>query len=71
MKNPHELLEKNVGLLTVLILVAISFGAMAQILPLMFDQQALEPNWPQKPQDNREIFQECLNVINSVWPALI
>jgi cytochrome c oxidase cbb3-type subunit 2 len=43
MKNPHELLEKNVGLLTVLILVAISFGAMAQILPLMFDQQALEP----------------------------
>lgn len=43
MRNPHELLEKNVGLLTVLILVAISFGAMAQILPLMFDQQALEP----------------------------
>lgn len=43
MKNPHELLEKNVGLLTILILVAISFGAMAQILPLMFDQQALEP----------------------------
>lgn len=43
MKNPHELLEKNVGLLTVVILVAISFGAMAQILPLMFDQQALEP----------------------------
>ncbi|MFQ3249785.1 cytochrome-c oxidase, cbb3-type subunit II [Glaciecola sp.] len=43
MKNPHELLEKNVGLLTVLILVAISFGAMAQILPLMFDQQALDP----------------------------
>jgi len=42
-KNPHELLEKNVGLLTILILVAISFGAMAQILPLMFDQQALEP----------------------------
>lgn len=43
MKNPHELLEKNVGLLTILILIAISFGAMAQILPLMFDQQALQP----------------------------
>jgi cytochrome c oxidase cbb3-type subunit 2 len=42
-KNPHELLEKNVGLLTILILIAISFGAMAQILPLMFDQQALQP----------------------------
>ncbi len=43
MKNPHELIEKNVGLLTILVLVAISFGAMAQILPLMFQQQALEP----------------------------
>ena len=43
MKNPHELVEKNVGLLTILVLVAISFGAMAQILPLMFDQQVLEP----------------------------
>lgn len=43
MKNSHEIIEKNVGLLTILIFVAISFGAMAQILPLMFDQQALEP----------------------------
>lgn len=43
MKNPHELIEKNVGLLTVLVLIAISFGAMAQILPLMFQQQVLEP----------------------------
>lgn len=43
MKNSHELIEKNVGLLTILVLVAISLGAMAQILPLMFQQQALEP----------------------------
>lgn len=43
MKNPHEIIEKNVGLLTILVLVAISFGAMAQILPLMFQQQTLEP----------------------------
>ena len=43
MKGPHELIEKNVGLLTILILVAISFGALAQILPLMFQQQVLEP----------------------------
>ena len=43
MKNPHELIEKNVGLLTVLILVAISFGAMVQITPLMFQQQTMEP----------------------------
>lgn len=43
MKNPHELIEKNVGLLTVFVLIAISFGALTQILPLMFDQQVLEP----------------------------
>ena len=43
MKNPHELIEKNVGLLTVLILIAISFGAMVQITPLMFQQQVMEP----------------------------
>lgn len=43
MKNPHEIIEKNVGLLTILILVAISFGAMVQITPLMFQQQTMEP----------------------------
>ena len=43
MSNPHELIEKNVGLLTVLILVAISFGAMVQITPLMFQQHTMEP----------------------------
>merc|ERR1712093_248883 len=36
-------IEKNVGLLTVLILIAISFGAMVQITPLMFQQQTMEP----------------------------
>jgi len=43
MKYPHEYIEKNVGLFTILTLIAISFGAMAQILPLMFQQQVLEP----------------------------
>ena len=43
MKNVHELVEKNVGLFTILTLIAISFGAMAQILPLMFQQQVLQP----------------------------
>jgi len=43
MKNTHELIEKNVGLLTVLILVAISLGGMAQITPLMYQQQTMEP----------------------------
>ena len=61
MKNPHELIEKNVGLLTILTLVAISFGAMAQILPLMFQQQVLEPVKGLKPytalqMEGRDIY---------------
>lgn len=43
MKNAHELVEKNVGLLTILILVAISFGAMVEITPLMYQQQTMQP----------------------------
>ena len=61
MKNPHELIEKNVGLLTILVLIAISFGAMAQILPLMFQQQVLEPVKGLKPytalqMEGRDIY---------------
>ncbi|WP_340677823.1 cytochrome-c oxidase, cbb3-type subunit II [Paraglaciecola sp.] len=43
MKNAHELVEKNVGLLTILMMVAISLGGMAQITPLMFQQQTMTP----------------------------
>ena len=43
MKNAHALVEKNVGLLTILILVAISFGAMVEITPLMYQQQTMKP----------------------------
>ncbi len=39
----HEVLEKNVGLLIVCILVAVSFGGMVQILPLLFEQSATKP----------------------------
>lgn len=41
--NPHEKVEKNVGLMAVLIAVAISFGGLAQIVPLMFQAEAIEP----------------------------
>lgn len=43
MKNAHELIEKNTGLLAVLIMVAISLGAMVEITPLMFQQQTMTP----------------------------
>ncbi len=39
----HETIEKNLGLLIVLIVVAISFGGLAEIVPLFFQKQTTEP----------------------------
>lgn len=39
----HEIVEKNVGLLAVLILVVISFGGLAEVVPLFFQKQTSEP----------------------------
>jgi len=39
----HATIEKNVGLLAVLIAVAISFGGLAEIVPLMYQAQAITP----------------------------
>ena len=41
--NAHEKLEKNVGLMAVLIAVAVSFGGLAEIVPLMFQAEAIKP----------------------------
>ncbi len=38
----HELIEKNIGLLAVLTAVAISFGGLVEIVPLMNDKAATE-----------------------------
>ena len=39
----HEKVEKNVGLMAVLIAVAVSFGGLAEIVPLMYQSEAVEP----------------------------
>lgn len=39
----HDIVEKNVGLMIVLIIVAISFGALVELVPLMFGNQVNEP----------------------------
>jgi cytochrome c oxidase cbb3-type subunit 2 len=39
----HEVIEKNVGLMIVLIIVAISFGTLVELVPLMFAKQTHEP----------------------------
>lgn len=39
----HDVIEKNVGLMIVLILVALSFGTLVELVPLMFDPKHSEP----------------------------
>lgn len=41
--NAHQKVERNVGLLMVLIAVAVSFGGLAEIVPLMYQAEAVEP----------------------------
>ena len=66
--NPHEKIEKNVGLMAVLIAVAISFGGLAQIVPLMFQAEAIEPldgvePWPALQLAGRDVYvrEGCYN----------
>ncbi len=39
----HEVVEKNLGLMIVLIIVALSFGALVEIVPLFFADETNEP----------------------------
>lgn len=43
MPNKHAIIEKNIGLMIVLIVVAMSFGGLAQIVPLFFTGETTEP----------------------------
>lgn len=42
-KNHHEKVEKSVGLLGIFIIIAISFGTMVQITPLMYMEETTTP----------------------------
>ena len=48
MKN-HEILEKNVGLLTLFMALAVSIGGLTQIVPLFFQDVVNEPVEGMKP----------------------
>ncbi|GGX62148.1 cytochrome-c oxidase, cbb3-type subunit II [Saccharospirillum salsuginis] len=39
----HEKVEKNVGLMVILVLIAISFGGLVEIVPLFFIEDTTEP----------------------------
>jgi len=43
MSQQHELVEKNIGLMAVLIAVVISIGGLVQIVPLIFSAQTTTP----------------------------
>ena len=45
----HALLEKNIGLMAVLIAIVISVGGLVEIVPLMFQAQVIEPSPGVKP----------------------
>ena len=43
MSHSHEKVETNVGLMAVLIAVAVSFGGLAEIVPLMYQAETITP----------------------------
>ena len=43
MSHSHEKVETNVGLMAILIAVALSFGGLAEIVPLMYQAEAIQP----------------------------
>lgn len=49
MKVNHEVIEKNTGLLLILIVVSISFATLIEIVPLIFDRNAPENGGVNKP----------------------
>jgi cytochrome c oxidase cbb3-type subunit 2 len=64
----HATLEKNIGLMAILTVFAISFGGLAEIVPLMFQANVIEPVPGLKPYPplqlaGRDVYQRegCYN----------
>jgi cytochrome c oxidase cbb3-type subunit II len=73
----HTTLEKNVGLMAILIVIAISFGGLAEIVPLMFQANVIEPVPGLKPYPplqlaGRDVYQRegCYNCHSQMIRAL-
>lgn len=61
MKLNHEVVEKNVGLLAILMVIAISLGGLVEIVPLFFQKETTEPVKGLKPytalqMEGRDIY---------------
>lgn len=51
----HAILEKNIGLMAVLVAVVIAIGGLVEIVPLMFQAQVIEPSPGVKPYPPLEL----------------
>ncbi len=57
----HEIVEKNIALMIILIIVALSFGTLVELVPLFFDEETNEPIADLKPlpalaMEGRDIY---------------
>ena len=48
----HELVEKNTGLLVIIIVIAVSFATLVEIVPLIYDETVAEEGGVNKPMPN-------------------
>lgn len=71
MAQAHEIVEKNVGLLIIGTIIAVSFGGLVEIVPLFFQKQTTEPvdglkPWTALQLEGRDIYiREGCNVCHS------
>jgi cytochrome c oxidase cbb3-type subunit 2 len=68
MKFSHDLIEKNIGLMIVLVLLTVSVGGLVEIVPLFFQRSTTEPVAGLKPYtalqlSGRDIYERegCYN----------
>ena len=67
----HEVVEKNIGLMVVLVIIVISFGGLAEIVPLYFMKDTTQPVKGLKPYtamqlEGRDIYiREACNACHS------
>lgn len=71
MAKSHEKVEKNVGLMIIFVIIAISFGGLVEIVPLFFQEATTKPVDGLKPHDalaleGRDVYiREGCNVCHS------
>ena len=67
----HEIVEKNIGLMAILVVIVISFGGLAEIVPLYFMKDTTQPVAGLKPYtalqlEGRDIYiREACNACHS------